>query len=142
MNHTRLPGPLLAAGSAAEPLVKRDEIRARHERSRKRERIGQPQRPVTRAQACGSTSKLAVNRDDGGADGIEELIHLRARSTRKRANHHLRIDARANHDLPCPEARPQKIDSALVLIVACVQERDHDVSVERYSRHSRRSSSR
>jgi hypothetical protein len=29
-----------------------------------------------------------------------------------------------------------------MLIVASVQERDHDVGVERYSRHSRRSSSR
>lgn len=86
---------------------------------------------------------LAIDRQHCRASTVNELIHRVAHTPRERANHDLRIDACADDDLrSAAEQGPEKLHGALMLSVARVQERDHDVGIERYSRHSLRSSSR
>jgi hypothetical protein len=132
-----------AARHTGEALVERDQLRTCRQSRRKRQGVRQAQGLVARSQACRPTGEVAIDRDDRGANGIDKLIDPVAQAVRQRTNHHLRVDARADHDLRSPaEQGTENIHGALMLIVPGVQERDDYVGVEGYSRHSRRSSSR
>jgi hypothetical protein len=96
-----------------------------------------------RAELCRAPCQVVVNGDDGRADGVEELVHLGVGPLPHWADHDLRVHGRAHDDLLAhTEPGSQFVDRASVLVIGRVEERDHDAGVERYSRHSPRSSSR
>lgn len=73
----------------------------------------------------------------------EEFIDLGHGASLKRAHNHLRVHSRRNQQLVAGgEVATEPLDSDRVLGVVRIEERDDDVGVERYSRHSSRSPSR
>lgn len=112
-------------------------------RGRKRERVGQAETGVRGAKLCGASRDVAVDGDDVGADRGQEVVDRLVSAAFERVDEDFGVDAGANDDpVPGGKSWSQEVDGALVLVVRCVQERDQNVGVERYRRHSSRRSSR
>ncbi len=139
---------LLAARTFAlchpfQAVVQRQEIGVAEEGSRQRQGVRQAKRTMARAQLSGTPGDRTVDRDHRGADGVEELIDLGIGFALEGAHQHFRVDAGAEDQRTAGRKHGSKrVRGALVLIVARVQERDHEIGVERYWRHSSRNSSR
>ncbi len=95
------------------------------------------------AELGSSSSKSAVDVDDLRADRCQELVDRAFRSMLQRSDDHLGIRSCGEEDVSAAgETRSEQLDGLLVLGVRRIEEGDDDVGVERYSRHSLRSSSR
>ena len=88
-------------------------------------------------------SESSVDGDDVDAGGSDELVDDLIGSLLQRADEDLGVDARADEELvACLEVRLQNGNSASVLGVGGVEERDQQISVKGYARHSLRNSLR
>ncbi len=98
---------------------------------------------MARSELGSSSSKSTVDVDDVRADRCEELVDGAVRSVLQGSNDHLGVHSCRDQDVNAAgEASSQQIDGLLVLGVRRIKEGDDGVGVERYSRHSLRSSSR
>ena len=110
---------------------------------RKRHCVRESQRLVLSAEECRSSSDRTIDRHDRDARRIQEPVDCRVCPLLQRADHCFGIHGRCDEQLIAGhQSRPQFRDRRRMLIVPGVQERDHNVGVQRYARHSSRSWSR
>lgn len=94
-------------------------------------------------ERCGATGDRPIDWDDCDAGRVEELVDGGVGSLLERAHERLGVDGRRHEQvLAGRESRPQLLDCSCMLIVPRIQERDNDVRVQRYARHSSRNRSR
>jgi hypothetical protein len=137
---------LSATFAVRDPLqasIERKELRVAGERRREREGVGQTQRGVPGSELRGAASESAIDIDHMRVDRGKKLIDLGVGAVLERPHDHLGIHGRRDQDVgPCRQVRSEQRDRLVMLRVGRIEEPDHDVSVECYSRHSPRSSSR
>ncbi len=91
----------------------------------------------------GVASESAIDIDHVRVDRGKELIDLGVGAVLQRPHDHLGVHGRRDQDvITCREVSSEQLDRFVMLRVGRIEEPDDDVSVEGYSRHSPRSSSR
>ena len=137
---------LAATFAVRDPVqasIEREELRVAGERRREREGIGKAQRGVAGSQLCGAASESAIDVDHVRVDRGKKLIDLGVGPVLERPHDHLGVYGRRDQDVvACRQVSSEQLNRLVMLGVGRIEEPDHDVSVERYSRHSPRSSSR
>lgn len=133
----------VAGRDAGESQIEREEFGGVDAGRCEGDGVGEAQARVFGAEGRCSARELAVDRDDGGVDRVEELVDGGLAATLERADHDLGVDAGAQEDpVARGESRPEELDGRHVLCVGGIEEGDQDVGVEGYPGHSPRSSSR
>ncbi len=98
---------------------------------------------MTRPKLGSSSSESAVDIDHLRADRGEEFVDRGVRTVLQGSDDHLGVHGRRDQNvIAAGEARSKNLDASLMLSVGRIKERDDDVGIECYSRHSPRSSSR
>ena len=98
---------------------------------------------MPRPELGGAPSERAANLDYVRADRAQELVDLGVGPMLQGPDDHFGVDGGRHQNLIARgKVRSERRDGSLVFGVGGVKERDDDVGVERYSRHSPRKSSR
>jgi hypothetical protein len=133
----------LAVRDPLKASIECEELSVGRECGREREGVGKAQRGVPGSELRGEARESAIDVDHARVDRGKELIDLGVGAVLQRPHDHLGVHSCRDQDvITCREVRCEQLDRFVMLRVGRIKEPDDDISVEGYSRHSPRSSSR